>query len=381
VTQAPHILVVKYNALGDLLNITPSIRFIKKVFPHADIDVLTGEWSEPAIRHNPYIRNVYVLKNPRQASKPLPRLWSNARIFWQLRGEHYDAVLAFQKSSAFFWLVRLLGPRDHMMYAKGTPSAHRSPLDESAHVISNALDLTRKLLARLGCKDESLEKSLLGMDLRMDWTIIPSEEVEAEKLLNQIGIRHNDLLVGCVAGGGNNPARNESLMRQWGGDQFRELVRRILNLTKVHIILFGAVHDKEVSAEVCRGNEGGVFDLTGCTSVRVAAAVMAKCRLVITNDTGPMHIAGALGVPLVAVFGATGALQKLPPGTNFFGVQSPLECSPCYYSVFKGCIYPTIRCMAAVEVDAVLDIVLRLLANPPRTGRFILSPENVRRGK
>ncbi len=370
----PKILAIKYNAVGDMVNITPSLRFIRRAVPDATIDILTSEWTEPAIRNNPDVRTVIVVRNSRGGGR-LGRALELAKLVLRLRREQYDAVIAYQKARAFALLGALLAGRNVVMYATGDASDRRIPLDEREHVIVNALNLTRLLLRHLGFDAPAAGSG--DEDLRMRWVVTGEEEREASGFLESLGVKPGTTLIGCVPGGGSNPERDEASVRQWGVDHFRELVATLRQSANTTVLLFGTASDAAATAAVRKGNEACTLDLAGRTHLRLAAALLARCRVVITNDTGPMHIAGALGVPVVGIFGPTGAKEKLPPGDIFFGVQSGLHCSPCYYSVFKGCLYPQIECMRQIDVPGVRALVERVLAMKPAPPHYKPVPENI----
>jgi heptosyltransferase-2 len=241
-------------------------------------------------------------------------------------------------------------------------------MDENKHVIVNALDMTEAFLGRIcGIKNSSRPK-WIGDDVKMDWTVLDSERQEAAALLNHLGVQEDDLLIGVVPGGARNPSRDESMARRWNAKQFRGLIDNLLAIPRTRIVLIGSPWDRSVAELISTGGRPRLHDLTGRSSLRIAAAVIARCRLFITNDTGPMHIAGALEIPVVSLFGPTGGLQKSPLSQNAVAIQSPLECSPCYYSVYRGCKFPVPQCMSAIDVDTVTAIALRALEGPNRRG-------------
>jgi ADP-heptose:LPS heptosyltransferase len=281
---------------------------------------------------------------------------------------HYDGIIAFQKSPLFRLLTLLIQPRDYIMYTAGRASRHHWYLDESKHVIVNALDVTEAFLGRIYGINNGSQPKWNGDDAKMDWTVLDSERQEASALLKHLGVQEDDLLIGVVPGGGNNPSRDESMARRWNAKRFRELIDNLLTIPRTRIVLIGSLSDRPVAELITTGGTPRLHDLTGRSSVRIAAAVIARCRVLITNDTGPMHIAGALDIPVVSIFGPTGGLQKSPLNQNAVAIQSPLECSPCYYSVYRGCKFPVPQCMSAIDVNTVVAIALRALEDPNRRG-------------
>lgn len=370
--------MAKFNAIGDVLNITPVLRFLKLVEPGCEIDFLVGRWAEPAIQNNRQVKDVIVIENEWLARPGPFGIFKLIVLFFALRKRHYDAILGFHKSKYATAFLTLLGAK-HYIYFSSLPKdqPNKSYLDEKKHFIVNNLALAEKLILKMGAQKKEVEQSRSRLDYRMDWTVSKDEQDRADRIVADLMLERGTRLVGLVPGGGRNPHRNEGNIRQWGRSKFEELIENVRRLPNTKIVLFGSIEDSTLGECLLHGNEAGVLNFVGKHSIRISAAIMSKCALMVTNDTGPMHIAAALGVPTVAVFGPTGAKEKLPPGNFFFGIQSSLHCSPCYYAVFKGCIYDHIRCLAEIPVSQVFDVVKKILSISIQSPEFTLPHENI----
>ena len=95
--------------------------------------------------------------------------------------------------------------------------------------------------------------------------------------------------------------------------------------------------------------------------MRLSAAIMSQSSLIVTNDSGPLHVAAALGIPTVGVFGPTGVALKLPPGDNVQSANLGIPCSPCYFGRFKGCIFDNLKCFDELHSDVVNEAVARAM--------------------
>jgi lipopolysaccharide heptosyltransferase II len=373
----PRVLVVKYNALGDVLNITPALRYLANALPGATIDVFVGRWAEPAIRHNPHVRRVIIVENEWFSRFPIRHGMELFRLFRTLKLERYDAVIAFQRSHALKEFVRLLGIPARAMFASRHPREDELVLDESRHVIENNILLARKLLRTLGCAEESLQAVEAASGLNMEWEVTPEEAAEAAGLPSLAAVNPQETLIACFPGGGSNPMNDEASVRQWGVEKFDVLLHRLSELEGVQVLLMGGHADREIGGRLSRGRTTKIINMTGEVPVRISAAVLRRCDLVICNDSGPMHIAGAVGVPVVAVFGPTGPREKLPPSSHSFAIRSNISCSPCYYSVYKGCPYPQRECLARIDVDSVLQLVQRALGQPNTAPAYSLDASTI----
>lgn len=355
------ILVIKYSGIGDVVNVTPALRLLKAIYPNADIDFIASEWTEPATRYNPNIRKTYVIKNEWVRKMTLPGAANLAAILLKLRMEKYDAALVFQQSHLFRKLVKWAGITNAVYFCDSNPQANEVAFDEEIHIIDNNLNLTVKLLSGLGVEKSRIDTAISQTGKHTDWIIREEEKKEADGIFRQHNITPGTKIIGLVAGGAFNPVRDESEIRQWGVDNYRELIEKFKEKGNIRILLAGGPNDKAVSEELEKGNTGFVINLAGKIPLRVSAALLARCSLVISNDTGPMHIAGAVGVPLIGIFGPTPSKFALPPGDNCIALQSNLPCSPCYYRVFKGCLFEDIKCMKTITPQQVFEAANKML--------------------
>ncbi|MCP4713532.1 MAG: glycosyltransferase family 9 protein, partial [Deltaproteobacteria bacterium] len=124
------------------------------------------------------------------------------------------------------------------------------------------------------------------------------------------------------------------------------------------IVLIGAGAGRDLARQVGKGIEPYVLDLTGRTTVMQLAAVLACCDLLVTNDTGPMHVAYAVGLPLVALFGSTDPKATAPLGSRSTVLAADIDCSPC---LKRTCMQGHYRCMEMISVERVEKAVLMQL--------------------
>jgi ADP-heptose:LPS heptosyltransferase len=135
------------------------------------------------------------------------------------------------------------------------------------------------------------------------------------------------------------------------------LANEIHNVYHLSIILLGSKDDMQICSEIAQKCGDFVVDLSGQMNIRITAAITSMSKVAVSNDSGPLHFAAAVGVPTIGIFGPTGANHKSPPGTNSYPVSLGLACSPCYYGKFHGCIFDRIRCMEDLKVEMVMKTV------------------------
>ena len=133
---------------------------------------------------------------------------------------------------------------------------------------------------------------------------------------------------------------------------------RIHAYTNAKIIVFGGPQDRRLGKDISRIMQHRPVDLAGKTSLGEAMALIEKCALFITNDSGLMHVAAALNVPLIAIFGSTNSTTTGPLSSNSRIVQVPMDCNPC---LKPECPKGHLKCMEQIGVDMVFDIVKEIL--------------------
>lgn len=176
---------------------------------------------------------------------------------------------------------------------------------------------------------------------------------KAKELLDQRGYREGKALVGMHPGAAYGPAKC------WPSERFRELARRLVEQEGVYVVLFGDASSEQIARSICQGLPETVINLAGCTTLGELMGLIKSCQLLVTNDSGPMHIAAALGVPLVAFFGSTDKLKTGPYGCPEAVIDKEVSCSPC----FKRVCPIDFRCMKEIGVDEVFARVQKILAS------------------
>jgi heptosyltransferase-2 len=350
------ILLIKLHAIGDAVMITPAIRHLKHSLPDAEVDILIGEWSAQVMQHNPYVHRIITF----------PDRWFSPRNPWncvqlyslsrQLRSKHYDAVLVFHHHWAIRTFASSLSAPITLTYHPVFDDSDRFSLwDTHRHGVRNATALVNAFCRRLGVAEIPDDDD---SQLTADWVVTDDEAECAKEILAEAGIDQSPIVIHPGAGGSPRGPANE---RKWFADRFAGLIDELHRQRSEPLVLEGAEFEQPLAEYIQRRLDFPIFSIVGKSNLREMAAILSQSRLLITNDTGTMHIGGAVAVPLVAIFGSTGSSNLIPLGGPFKAVQSTLPCSPCTYGVFKGCLYQEIECMKEITVDRVLQTALDLL--------------------
>lgn len=339
------ILIVKLSAIGDVVQTLPMVGALKKEFPRASIDWLVEEDASDLLFGHPALNRVIVsrrkswLKNIFADGKFRGTLREIKRFIQDLRGEHYDWVIDNHGIFKSGLLLVLSRGRRKIGFQPSSGIAEEGyylfaneryrPLSIERHALERYLDL----VSQMGIPVE-------GATLEFP---VPEELREkAEKLLRRNGFFSRPLVV-------IHPmAKWET--KQWPLDNFAGLISALVE-KNASVVITGSPQDMEPVTEILRraGRGRKVLNLTGVTSLRELAGIFSLADLVVTPDTGPMHLAAAVKAPLIALFGPTAPWRTGPYGNHHRVIRKALPCSPCFR---KKC--DTLECMTSITVEEVL---------------------------
>ncbi|MCF7810647.1 glycosyltransferase family 9 protein [bacterium] len=334
---------------------TPAIQRLHEGLTDARIDLLTTNWTAPAAVGNPCIDNMITANSNVFFSPSIGSIIPAIQLIRLIRQRRYDAAVLFHSHPVIERFILLTGIKKRFCF-DGMNNSRSIHLDEKRHSAITAWELADLTVRSLGGKEA--EYPFLE-NLRYSWYIDKSDSEKADIILQKTGLKGKDF-VAVFPGGGVNPNSSENV-RRWAQEKYAELVQNIIKESALKVVLMGSETDLEPTLFITREAGIGVVNLCGKQDIRTTAAIMKKSKLVISNDSGPMHIAAAIGTPVVGIFGPTGVKLKLPPGEKSFSVSLGLPCSPCYFSAFKACIFDRIRCMDELTVDKVMEAVRRAL--------------------
>ncbi len=340
------ILVVRTGALGDTLMATPVVRALRARYPEAAIDFLCAELAAPLLELNPGIARVLRLRH-----RNLPWLLSpeKQRLAQQMRGAHYQFAVLLESAPRFRHLLERAGIR-HVR------SFRETPFDPAQHSIVNNLRAA-------GFADwQQAPASSLDMDLPLS----PEDDRAAAKLLESVvlagggqarELAPTQLLVGLHAGYGPRSGKKNQgqRLRGWGAESFA-ILGRLLIERGACLVLTGSAADREEAEAIAAWLPAGSFlQLASRTTVRELAAVIRRLRLFVSVDSGPAHMAAAVGTPLVVIWGP-GILEQTRPlssTTPIRIVRHRVFCAPCYGTPMMKTCRRNI-CMESISPQRVL---------------------------
>ena len=318
--QIRRIVIRVNNWIGDVVMISPAVRAIRAHFQEARIAILAKRWVLETVRGDPFYDDLIEYDSTGAHRGIAGRL----RLAAALRRERFDLAILFQKAFDAAALAFLGGARLRVGYATDVRSwLLTHPLDPpppETHHVQMFLGIARAL----GCP---IVDSFPSFHLRAE------DRAGAASLLDAAGLAGHRPLVTFHPGASKEP-------RAWHPDRFAALGRRMAERKGARIILLGSSGERGLLERIAGGIPRGVVFLPPADlPIKVAAGVVERCQLFIGNDSGPMHMAAALGVPTVAIFGPGTPRRTAPLAARgrVVVVTKEYPCSPCRQNFFREC--------------------------------------------
>jgi heptosyltransferase-2 len=318
------ILVFAYHGLGNFIMYTPALARLRERYPGARIDLQVGNNTgcEEVLAGAGLFDNIY--NCPYRAGA---RAWIKRAI--EIRRARYDVTI--NEFHSHTWLLAMVAVHSGAPFRVGhitspgwLPHSSRFSfifnipvkMAEDEHEIDRYMDLVAELDAPAAQLAEA----------RPFIHLADADRRFAEDYMAREGVGPADIVIGIQPG-------TSAAMRwkQWPIDRYRTLIERMLSeMPAARIVLFGNPLEVKMSAELIRGLESRVILAAGQTSVKQVAALIQRCRWLICNDSGLMHVAVAVGTPVVAIYGPTDIRRTRPWGTRHVIIRHDMPCSPCF---------------------------------------------------
>lgn len=341
-SKSPERIIVRMpNWLGDLVMATPILTDLRHHWPEAKITTLSQGALDTVIQEDPHIDNHLNFKRPKG--------WFSHQMHQDIidplkKGGFDLGILMTNSFSSAYWFWRgdvqnRIGYATHKRSLLLNHPIPFPPQRESQHLV-----ITYKMLLEpLGIPVSQTPPKL--------YLTQAEQQTAKNKLATYYGIHPTDLLIGI------NPGAAYGSAKCWLPERFKQLSHHLLNYPKIKIVFFGDKAGAPLVQDICTNLPSDrVVDLSAKTTLRELIACIQACDLFLTNDSGPMHVASALNVPLIALFGSTSDVTTSPyqGGTV---IHKHVPCSPCYR---RECPID-FRCMTSIEVKEVYDEVQRFL--------------------
>ena len=321
----------------------PALEALRERFPSAEIVLVVKPWVADLYRHHPAVNRLIVYDAAVEHRGP----GGFAKLVEKIRAERFDMAVLFQNAFHAAWMAwrsRIPVRIGYGLEGRGVLLTDSVPVPPPA-LYGHQSNYYLQLLFRAGLVERVAPVRRIHLEVEN------GEKAWAASQLKSLGLGGPRFLVGLTPGAAFGPAK------RWLLDRYANLADRLIGALNADVLIFGSPAEKPLAEEIAHGMNHTPAIMTGETTLRQLMALLVQCRLVITNDSGPMHLAAALGLPLVAIFGSTDETATGPVSPLARIVKHAVACSPCG---LRECPID-FRCMNGVTVDQVHRTALGLI--------------------
>ena len=342
------LLVRATNWLGDAVMTTPALAAVREGFPDARIVLLARPLVAELFRHHPDVDEVMVYERPGRHEGALGRL----RLAGEVRRRRFDGALLLQNAFDAA-LIAFLGR---------IPERAGYPTDGRRFLLTLPVPLTPAILERHEVEYYLCLLDGLGIPrpvpVSLKLGVTNQERETMVTRLASLGIERGAPIVAI------NPGATYGSAKRWYPDRFAAVADALSAEWGARVVVVGSAAEAPLAGEIEAATRNPPVNLAGKTTVRELMALLSLSSFLVTNDSGPMHIGAALGVPLVAIFGPTDWRRTSPWSERAKVVRVEIDCSPCRLRVCdRGH-----ECMLGVTPGMVVDAAKALLPGGPSTG-------------
>jgi lipopolysaccharide heptosyltransferase II len=335
-----NILVIKLGSAGDIVLITASLKALRHKFPKAVIKCLVNRQFQKILKNCPYIDEVIVC-DAQGRDRGLSGFF---RMAGRLRAERFDKIVDFQNNKKSHWWAFLSFARETYGYNNG----------KWGFLLTHPVEKNRTDTGPVEHQFEVLR--LLGISMP-PWPALElwpgdKEREYVSALFEAEWLSNNRNIVGLnISASARWPTKN------WPLEYMARLADQLAQ-RNIRVLVTGTRSDGAAARKFMSLCKSKPANLVGKTDILQLAAVVEKCKVFISPDSAPLHIAAAMNVPAIAFFGPTAALRHVPPSKKLIVLQRDLQCRPCYSG---RCRILTHACMREIHPDEVESKVVQIL--------------------
>ena len=329
------------NWVGDAVMTVPALRELRRLLPEAHLTLATRPWAKGLFADVDFVDDLLISER-----RGLGSLVTQVSAW---RKGRFDLAVIFPNAFEAALIPVLARVPFRVGYATDGRSVlltNPLPLPEwrrSKHEVFYYLNIIAELERLLNIKQDG-KQTVMDKPPEAFLKISETRQSEGLALLSALGLRNSRPLVGLCPGSINSRAK------RWPAERYATLADSLIETLSAEVVLIGSPDESQVSLDVSRGMRNKVIMLTGQTDLAQLVAVLSRVDLLISNDTGPAHIAAALGRPTLVIFGPTNPLTTRPFSDAAEIVRRPPDCAPC---MLRDCPIDH-RCMTAISPEEVL---------------------------
>jgi lipopolysaccharide heptosyltransferase II len=346
------ILIFNPFGIGDVLFTTPIIRSLKNNLKDISISYLCNRRTYPLLKNNIFLDKVLIFEKDewRVLAKHSKRKFIKEIInfFRRIKKDKFDIIFDLSLNSSYGFFFKMLGIKKRIGF----------------NFKNRGRFLTHKIELPFGYKDKHVSRYYLELIKFVDiypyeykFDLFLSKEAlrKAEKMLSILGLKKDDSIIGVCPGSGDS-WQNTAYFKRWPKENFLKLCSILQEEFNVNIILFGSKIEKDLCDYIYEGMKKKPINLCGKINLEEFCAMVSFCKVIITNDGGPFHIAQALEKKVLVFFGPVDerVYGAYPTDKNCIVLKKDLSCRPCYKEFkFKGCSFDK-RCLRDIKVEEVM---------------------------
>jgi heptosyltransferase-2 len=336
------ILIIQTAFLGDVILCTPLIKATRKLFPDSFISFLLIPQTKNILGNNPHLDEIIVYDKKRE-EKGLKNFF---KIVKKIKMKNFDLAIIphrYLRSALLAYLAKI---PQRIGFNKSMGSflfTQKVTYQNNLHEVDRNLSL----LSDFSC----------GLEERTPELFPGSEDFSyASQLLRDSGIRENDKIVGIAPG-------SAWATKRWLLERFAEVSDLLIKEAGAKVIFVGSKEDEKLCSEIANLMKEKPVILAGKTNVLESAAIISKCKVILSGDSAPVHIASAMKKPAVAIFGSTiPEFGFAPYGEGNIVIEKKMDCRPCGIHGKNKCPEKHFKCMIEITTQEVFEALLTKLA-------------------
>lgn len=331
-----NVLIIKLRYIGDVLLATPTIRAIKAAKPDARVTMMVNRGTEDVLSGNPDLDEIVVLDKG--------SLTSQSRFIAGLRSRRFDTVIDLtdgDRSAFLSWIsgasVRIGFNDEHRWRGK-----YYTQVVQSVPGVQHRIDRDLETLKLINIHADSTDPQL--------W-LTPEEEKSADQLLDQLGVQRSHSRVILQPGA-------RYWFKAWPPDRYAELADRLISQYDCQVVIGGSCQEVDLAQQIRQTAKSKPVIIAGRTTIKQFSAIAKKSLLFVGSDSGAMHIASAVGTPVVALFGPSNPREWGPRGGPAEVLYRAIDCRICFHPT---CTRGEENCMRLISIEEVYAAAQRLL--------------------
>lgn len=336
------ILIIQTAFLGDVILCTPLIKAAKKLFLHSFISFLLIPDTKNIVENNPYLDEI-IIYDKKGKEKGLKNFFKMVK---KIKKKNFDLAIIphrYARSALLAYLAKIpqrigfdKGMSSFLFTQKVTYQNNLHEVDRNLHLLN---DFSHDLL------DKAPE-------------LFPKSEdfSYASQLLRDSGVKENDKMVGIAPG-------SVWSTKRWLPERFAQVSDLLIKKTGAKVIFLGSKEDEKLCSEIASLMKEKPVNMSGKTSILQAAVIISKCKVILSNDSAPVHIASAMNKPTVAIFGSTiPQFGFAPYGESNIIIEKKMECRPCGIHGKNRCPKKHFKCMTEITTQEVFEVLVTKLS-------------------